>query len=963
MKILLMCVATGKYLEYSKRMFADAKQRFLKGHEVDFLVFTDGKDAPVDSVKTRVLPWPYGTMMRYETYLTEKNRMLKYDYVFAIDADMAIHEEIGDEILGPDITAVKHPGYYNKQPKFLPFDRNPDSYCYVGEALTYFAGGFIGGKTADFITMAESISYGINKDLAKGHMPKWHDESHLNRRLWQVPPRTILSPSYCWAENHGLTIANKIESLSKNHTEIRKNQNLSVFIASKDRPFFLQQLLNSFRHISIDLTVFYLATNEQYDIAYEKIKRECYWAKFIKQNSKGSMRGVFLDWLNTASDLVMVCPDDNICIGDIDTDSIKQTMEDQSIFGFTLRLHPGIRNTQATKHDFTIESNEPIVVYEPPKTDQSPFGYIWEMSSTFYRKKDLMSVVNAGDFSTINELESRGLRYFNYKTVRKMACFQYAPITNVFVSTNFDGSAWCVKNRVSDLDALTLWESNREIDIEKTFKKRDVDQTTHVLELLLTPEIRLTNKAVIVVTVRNSAKYIGLCLDSVLRQGYGDIGIIVVDDCSDDFTAEIARERLKNHNSSIVIRNTSRKYALKNVESAIEKYMDNDGQVVFLLDGDDELISVNAIGKMMSKHGAYDIVWSDYQQSNGGPSCSGPLEDKPVRRAKWCMSHLKSFKRGLYLGIDKSQFIDNDGDYFKVTWDQAIMLPMAESINRDKLLFFPEKLYYYRVHAMNDGASKIGHQEQVRVERLIRSRDSGNYITQKRKTLSVVISSYNQLDTLPIVLESFYYQSTPPDLVVIADDGSDDDTIEWYKENHLKYPFKVGLTMRKHDGFRLSSLNNMAMKLVKSDRVLFTNADVIHSPISTRSHLQTNGIGGGIIRSINIQASSSISYKNVRMFSEIQRIYFLNKGHRTNVGLIQDNNILGVWGGNFSVPVEAFNEIGGFTPKIGWGGEDFDLANRLKEKGYSINWLKNSIGYHLDHPQKDYHVQATLQKV
>eukprot|EP00960_Hanusia_phi_P020936 617533-Hanusia_phi.AAC.1 len=80
----------------------------------------------------------------------------------------------------------------------------------------YFAGGFVGGRTDEFLQMSAEISEAIDdddqNDVGKIYLPSWimmvkqvvaiwHDESHLNRYLSNHQHLVrILSPSYLYPD-------------------------------------------------------------------------------------------------------------------------------------------------------------------------------------------------------------------------------------------------------------------------------------------------------------------------------------------------------------------------------------------------------------------------------------------------------------------------------------------------------------------------------------------------------------------------------------------------------------------------------------------------------------------------------------------------------------------------------------------------------------------------------------------
>ena len=978
-RIALLIVATGQYSHMVKKTASSARKFFLSRHELDVFAFTN---CPIDVgigvkvIPQRPLPWPYSTMMRYQAYLGIKDELRGYDYIFAVDADMEFVADIGDEVLGDGITATQHPGFYNKPVEQLSYERRSISKACVSTGGKYYAGGFVGGSASAFIRMAESIDAGVMEDQSNGIIAEWHDESHLNKYLSETLPAVTLDPSYCYPEKWDLPFPKKLLALDKPHDAVRNKETLSVMVVSKDRPFFLEQLLMSFKDVCFDITVLYLATDEKYAAGYTHVKRKCWWVKWVEQKARGSMRPYFDKWLETASEIVMVCPDDNICTGHVDTQAIQDYMGNCDLFGFTLRLHPGIKNTQATTDSHDVPSSgKAVTVFTPPNNTNSPWGYVWEMSSTFYHKIDLIRVMNARDFHTINELESVGLQIFKSNQVGEMACFQYAPITNIFVSTNFSGSKWCVDNEVSDVDASYLFELGYEVDVKRTFIERDMKAVTHVKRLFCQVHKKLKNKAIVVVPVRNCSKYIRECCESLAIQDYKDLGVIVVDDCSTDNTAEIAEHALAGVDH-IVVRGSKRRWAMQNIEWAIEDFCSDPTQVIFLVDGDDRLLVPTAISQMMKKHEKFDVVWSNYEQSDGGWPCSGPLERGPIRGNPWRMSHLRSFKRFLFQSVPRNEFKEDDGTYFKVTWDQAIMIPIGEMVPRDRVLFYPEKLYYYRIHGDNDHATASGTADQRRVQTLINARPhqavlpmyNGALSTQRKTgSLSVVVSCFNQLREIELFLDCMFFQLKSPDAVVVADDGSTDGVCEWLEANSSRYPFTLMYVTHRHDGYRLAAIENLAARNIQSERILFTNADVLHHPGSILAHAKISGVGGGVIRSISENVSDSVERESVVDFSAIEELYKRAPGPRTNKGYIDTTNPqvdpIGVWGGNFSVPVERFESVGGFDEAFtGWGGEDNELVRRLVKSGCTAEWVLGSIAYHLDHPVRDYAKEQTGSK-
>jgi histo-blood group ABO system transferase len=105
-------------------------------------------------------------------------------------------------------------------------ETNPKSLACVfpHESMVYFAGGFNGGTSYEYLIMSEKLEKNIETDYSNDIIAIWHDESHLNRYLIDNPPTKVLSPSYCYEETKNyneLPFQRKLLALNKNHNEIR----------------------------------------------------------------------------------------------------------------------------------------------------------------------------------------------------------------------------------------------------------------------------------------------------------------------------------------------------------------------------------------------------------------------------------------------------------------------------------------------------------------------------------------------------------------------------------------------------------------------------------------------------------------------------------------------------------------------------------------------------------------------
>ena len=189
---LAVVINGDAYIKYAEELFETAKFFFHPTEKINLLML-EGHEG-----------WPAATMYRWHHLL---DHFPKTDYVFLSDADMRFESSVQQEILPQDhldgITAVQHPGYVSTIRQELPYEDRERSACYISpdEGYRYYCGGFVGGSRRAVYNLASQITICIDMDEKQGIIPRWHDESALNRALASYPPDIILSPSYCYPDN------------------------------------------------------------------------------------------------------------------------------------------------------------------------------------------------------------------------------------------------------------------------------------------------------------------------------------------------------------------------------------------------------------------------------------------------------------------------------------------------------------------------------------------------------------------------------------------------------------------------------------------------------------------------------------------------------------------------------------------------------------------------------------------
>ena len=217
--VAVLLIATGKYHVFVEPLIGSLKKHFLPGHDVRYILWSDRKMEADICLHHPHEPWPGPTLNRYKKFLSMRPLLEEFDYLYYMDVDMRAVGTIGDEILG-DRVNVLHPYFVGK--RGTPETRiKSTAYISPRQPMRYFAGGFQGGSSACFLSMAESIHERIEIDKQNEITAVWHDESHLNRYLVSHPPTVVLSPSYCYPESQSMPYEKRLLALDKDHAKMR----------------------------------------------------------------------------------------------------------------------------------------------------------------------------------------------------------------------------------------------------------------------------------------------------------------------------------------------------------------------------------------------------------------------------------------------------------------------------------------------------------------------------------------------------------------------------------------------------------------------------------------------------------------------------------------------------------------------------------------------------------------------
>lgn len=235
-------------------------------------------------------------------------------------------------------------------------------------------------------------------------------------------------------------------------------------------------------------------------------------------------------------------------------------------------------------------------------------------------------------------------------------------------------------------------------------------------------------KPIIVLTTSyNNSAWVEKNVNSILNQDYGNYRVIYVVDASEDDSAYRVKNVLKAHQKKIdfnLICNSKRLGALSNIYHIIHDQCEDDA-IIVSLDGDDWFYDNQVLKKINAVY-CKKKVWIthgkmiEYPSNHTGWSVPIPRKiiAKNAFRTYRCPSHLRTFYAWLFKKIRLEDLVYN-GEFFVMTWDQAIMFPMMEMAG-NRHFFVKDLTYVYNMdNPIND--NKVNAQLQRDLEVYIRS--------------------------------------------------------------------------------------------------------------------------------------------------------------------------------------------------------------------------------------------------
>jgi len=253
---------------------------------------------------------------------------------------------------------------------------------------------------------------------------------------------------------------------------------------------------------------------------------------------------------------------------------------------------------------------------------------------------------------------------------------------------------------------------------------------------------------------------------------------------------------------------------------------------------------------------------------------------------------------------------------------------------------------------------------------------TANSSAAKPQSISLIITTYNWKEALTVVLKSVNRQTRIPDEVIVADDGSRDDTRERIESLRNSLSFKLVHIHQPDDGFQVSKIRNRGIAAAKSEYIISIDGDMMLHPRFVEDHLNVAKLGTfvqggrvimsekltqGILQNPDLSVTPGFfsreikNNKNALWLPALTRI----------AAMVNTNNLKRIRGCNQAFWRKDLIAINGFNEAFqGWGREDSDICLRLNNNGINrINLKFAGIAYHLYHPEAKRSSLGTNDKI
>jgi len=239
-----------------------------------------------------------------------------------------------------------------------------------------------------------------------------------------------------------------------------------------------------------------------------------------------------------------------------------------------------------------------------------------------------------------------------------------------------------------------------------------------------------------------------------------------------------------------------------------------------------------------------------------------------------------------------------------------------------------------------------------------------------QEVVTVVVTHYDSIRSLGLVLAGLAVQTYPPHLlqIIVADDGSPDLTAVEAAAAAIS-EIDAHVLVQERRGFGAGRARNMGARAATGSILIFLDCDMIPEPRLVEAHARWHHAYQDLVTlgfRLHVRAEPTAeavlaegpSNTLAALFSDCEQVapaYIEGHMARTDVLTSADDDLFRVLAsGNFALKATTYWRVGGFDESFNqWGGEDTELGYRLFTDGNVFVPEREAQCWHLGEPGFD----------
>lgn len=232
--------------------------------------------------------------------------------------------------------------------------------------------------------------------------------------------------------------------------------------------------------------------------------------------------------------------------------------------------------------------------------------------------------------------------------------------------------------------------------------------------------------------------------------------------------------------------------------------------------------------------------------------------------------------------------------------------------------------------------------------------------------VTVIISTYNSPLHLANALAGFAVQAVRPAELIVADDGSSEETRERVDGFRRSAPFSVRHVWQPDEGFRKPAILNKAIDCATGTYLLFTDGDCIprsdfvgvHSAKARRGCFLSGGV-----EYLSSEATDEITGRLIASQSVFEPAWLASRRENPRlIGKVNSSRLVQELARRLNTTRASFNghntsawrddivAVNGFDERMTYGGLDRELGERLGNRGVrGVSVRYDAIAVHQHH--------------